>query len=164
MDRGQNRSGREHIAFVNQLGDLQQDGNLLRTDDHQYDPQVKELLGHINPVHPPENDLQWERRQQGAAMKILDDADVPYAAVAGNHDYFHWDRKTLPVKYIKYFGPQQRFAGKAGSGGYSPPCNATFPAGMNKYQYFNAGGRKFLSIGLQFAPDAMRSRLEAQLE
>jgi len=141
---------KEHIVFVNQLGDLQQDGNLLRTDSHQYDPQVKELLGHINPAHPPENDLQWERAS--SAMKILDDAGIPYAAVPGNHDYFHWDRKTLPVKYIKYFGPQ-RFAGKSWFGGYSP-ANATFPAGMNMYQYFNAAGRKFLSIGLQFAPDA----------
>jgi hypothetical protein len=139
----------EHIAFVFQLGDLQQDGNLLRLDK-QPDPTVKELLRNPNPEHPPENDLQWQRASD--AMKILDDADVPYSAVAGNHDYFHWDRKTLPVKFLKYFGPQ-RYAGKSWFGG-SSPAMAKSPAGMDMYQYFTAGGRKFLSIGLQFAPEA----------
>src|SRR5580704_12825823 len=72
----------QHIAFVSQLGDLQQDGNLLRLDQ-QYDPLVKELLAHPNPQHPPENTLQWQRADE--AMKILDRAEVPYSAVAGNH-------------------------------------------------------------------------------
>src|SRR5690242_8547731 len=39
----------EHIAFVFQLGDLQQDGNLLRTDDHQYDPVAKDAMAHATP-------------------------------------------------------------------------------------------------------------------
>jgi hypothetical protein len=138
----------EHIAFVFQLGDLQQDGNLLRLDK-QPDPSVKELLQNPNPEHPPENDLQWQRASD--AMKVLDDAGVPYSAVAGNHDYFHWDRKTLPVKYLKYFGPD-RYAGKPWFGG-SSPAMAKSPAGMDMYQYFTVEGRKFLSIGLQFAPD-----------
>jgi hypothetical protein len=140
----------EHIAFVFQLGDLQQDGNLLRTDDHQYDPLAKDAIAHAKPGEQLPNDFQWHRADE--AMKILDDADVPYSAVAGNHDYFHWDRKTLPVNFLKYFGPQ-RYAGRAWFGGASP-ANATFPAGMNMYQTFSAGGVKFLSIGLQFAPDA----------
>jgi hypothetical protein len=139
----------EHIAFVFQLGDLQQDGNLLRTDDHQYDPPAREVIAHMDPAHPPINEFQWKRADE--AMKILDDANVPYSAVPGNHDYFHWDRKTLPIYYIQYFGPQ-RFSGKSWFGGYSP-ANATWPAGMNKFQIFAAGGIKFLSIGLQFAPD-----------
>src|SRR5436190_340086 len=78
--------------------------------------------------------------------------DTQYSTDAGNHDYFHWDRKTLPVNFIKYFGPQ-RYAGRSWFGGFSP-ANATLPAGMNMYQYFSAGGVKFLSIGLQYAPDA----------
>jgi Calcineurin-like phosphoesterase len=143
----QNRQA-EHIAFVFQLGDLQQDGNLLRLDK-QPDPTVKELLQNPDPQHPPENDLQWQRASE--AMKILDDVDMPYSAVAGNHDYFHWDRKTLPVKFLHYFGPQ-RYAGRSWFGG-SSPATAKSPAGMDMYQYFTAGGRKFLSIGLQFAPD-----------
>jgi hypothetical protein len=143
----QNRQ-KEHIVFVSQLGDLQQDGNLLRLDK-QPDPAVKELLQNPDPKHPPENTLQWQRAS--SAMKILDDAGIPYSAVAGNHDYFHWDRKTLPLKYIQYFGPQ-RYAGKSWFGGYSP-ANATFPAGMNMFQFFTMGKQKFLHIGLQFAPD-----------
>jgi hypothetical protein len=140
---------KEHIAFAFHLGDIQQDGNLLRLDQ-QADPAVKELLANPNPGHPPENDLQWQRADD--AMKILDDANVPYSAVAGNHDYFHWDRKTLPVKFLKYFGPQ-RYAGKPWFGGSSPAMGNS-PAGMDMYQYFSAGGYKFLSIGLQFAPEA----------
>jgi hypothetical protein len=140
---------KEHIAFVFQLGDLQQDGNLLRLDK-QPDPTVKELLTNPDPKHPPENTPQWERAD--SAMKILDDADVPYSAVAGNHDYFHWDRKTLPVNYLKYFGPQ-RYSGKPWFGG-SSPAMGTSPAGMDMYEYFTAGGHKFLTIGLQFAPQA----------
>src|SRR5438874_2049053 len=31
----------EHVAFVSHVGDLQQDGTFLRTDDHQADPEVK---------------------------------------------------------------------------------------------------------------------------
>jgi Calcineurin-like phosphoesterase len=140
---------KEHIAFVFQLGDLQQDGNLLRLDK-QPDPTVKELLSNPDPKHPPENTPQWERAD--SAMKVLDDAGVPYSAVPGNHDYFHWDRKTLPVNYLKYFGPQ-RYSGKSWFGG-SSPAMGTSPAGMDMYEYFTAGGHKFLSIGLQFAPQA----------
>src|SRR4051794_32905078 len=47
----------EHIAFVFQLGDLQQDGNLLRTDDHQYDPLAKDVIAHAKPGEQLPNDF-----------------------------------------------------------------------------------------------------------
>ena len=141
---------KEHIVFVSHLGDIQQDGNLLRTDERQYDPAAKELIAHADANHPPENDLQWQRASD--AMKILDDAGIPYSAVAGNHDYLHWDHKVKPDKFIKYFGPR-RYKGRSWFGGYSPATKES-PAGMNMYQYFSAGGIKFLHLGLQYAPDA----------
>jgi hypothetical protein len=71
----------EHIAFVSHVGDLQQDGTFLRTDDHQSDPEVKELLVNIDPNNPPKNTRQWQRADE--AMRIMDDADVPYVAGGG---------------------------------------------------------------------------------
>jgi hypothetical protein len=139
---------KEHIVFVSHVGDLQQDGTFLRLNK-QPDKEQADLVAKSTPEHPAVNTIQWERAS--AAMKILDDADMPYCAVAGNHDYLHWDRKTLPVNYLKYFGPE-RFAGKTWFGG-SSPAMAKSPAGMDMFQYFSAGGHKFLSIGLQFAPD-----------
>src|SRR5438067_1152974 len=53
--------GDEHIAFVFQLGDLQQDGNLLRTDDHQADPLAKDFIAHAKPGEQLPNDFQWHR-------------------------------------------------------------------------------------------------------
>src|SRR4051812_19052213 len=142
--------GDEHIAFVSHVGDLQQDGTFLRTDDHQSDPEVKELLVNIDPNNPPKNTRQWQRADE--AMRIMDDADVPYVAVAGNHDFEHWGTIRNPVFYVEHFGPD-RFAGKSWFGGGSP-ATAKMPAGVQSYQYFTAMGRKFLTIGLRFNPDA----------
>src|SRR3954471_20082861 len=61
--------GDEHIAFVSHVGDLQQDGTFLRTDDHQSDPEVKELLVNIDPKNPPKNTRQWQRADE--AMRIM---------------------------------------------------------------------------------------------
>ena len=139
-----------HIVFVSQLGDLQQDGTYLRTDGNYRDPEAKELIHAANPTSPPQNDLQWERASD--AMRLLDDAGVPYVAVAGNHDFMHWGLIRDPYKYLKYFGPG-RFDGKPWFGGYSPP-SAKMPAGINNFQLFRAGGLTFLSLGLRYAPDA----------
>ena len=108
------------------------------------------MVAQADPANPPQNEKQWQRASE--AMKILDDADVPYVAVAGNHDFEHWGKIYKPVKYLHYFGPQ-RFEGKSWFGGASPASNKQ-PAGINMYQYFTAGGTKFLSIGLRFAPDS----------
>src|SRR5690348_12077498 len=139
----------EHIAFVSHVGDLQQDGNLLRMDAHQADPEAKKIMATTQPGDHPANNFQWVRAD--AAMKVLDDANIPYVAVAGNHDYLHWDRKTLPDPYLHYFGPQ-RFTGKSWYIA-SSPASPRFPAGMNSAQLFHAGPYTFLSIGLQYAPD-----------
>lgn len=139
----------QHIAFVSHVGDLQQDGDLLRMDARQHDEEAKKVMATTQPGDHPANTFQWVRAD--AAMKILDDSGIPYVAVAGNHDYLHWDRKTLPDFYIKYFGPQ-RFAGKSWYIA-SSPASPRFPAGMNSAQLFHAGPYTFLSIGLQYAPD-----------
>src|SRR5581483_6065527 len=140
----------ENIVFVSQVGDLQQDGTYLRTDEHQFDDTIKDRIqaSKENPNNPPQNDVQWQRAS--ACMKILDDADIPLCAVAGNHDYEHWDKIAWPIKYLAYFGPQ-RYWRKKWFGGYSPGGKVS-PPGMDMFQYFQDGGTKLLSIGLQFAP------------
>ena len=61
--------------------------------------------------------------------------------------------KTLPVKFIQYFGPGAIRGKGKWFGGFSP-ANSTFLAGMNMFQYFSMGKQKFLHIGLHSRPMA----------
>ncbi len=90
----------------------------------------------------------------GKAMGILDAAGVPFGMSIGNHDYDNYGYLTgnLPlvskVYWTKYFGSgSPYFLGKPWYGGASDKL--AWNPGLSSYQFFSAGGRKFLHISLE---------------
>ena len=77
-----------------------------------------------------------------AAMKVLDDAGVPYSVVPGNHDLRGERDGTL---YNEFFSPK-RFEGKAFYGGSFGETNES------NYCLFSAGGIDFLVLSLEPLP------------
>jgi hypothetical protein len=95
-------------------------------------------LGDI--VETPTVEMEWMRAD--ADMAELDAAKVPYAVCAGNHDI---DLRTRAATLLNQHFPQMRF---------SPYMQGTFEAGKidNAYYYFQAGGRTWLVVALEFGP------------
>jgi len=140
-----NHLQKEKIAFVTHVGDIVEHGGLS-------DPAVLGV-GNVR---------EWSVAD--AAMGKLDGV-VPYGLSAGNHDFEIPNRgleafgaDTRADRFLQYFGPQ-RFAGYPWYGGSSPassvsvgvpPQLITHPAGLNKYQFFTAGGQRFLHFNLEW--------------
>jgi hypothetical protein len=138
-----NRSA-HNIKFVMGLGDIQNDGNpYYASATNPYQPDFTRPTGLVA------NEQEWINAD--ASLDILDKAGIPQSIVAGNHDYLDNTIKKEPIYYLKWFGPQ-RFAGKSYFGGASPETTTSL-AGMNTWYTFEGGGRKYLNIGLQYAPD-----------
>lgn len=106
---------------------------------------VRFVLGVGDIVNNGSEEAQW--RNADAAIRTLDDAGVDYALPVGNHDY-RYSKPSLRVAplFNKYFGPQ-RYAGKSYYRGQ-------YPAGSNEnfYVTFDAAGRKYLVLLLEFYP------------
>ncbi|OLT49406.1 hypothetical protein BJF88_02825 [Cellulosimicrobium sp. CUA-896] len=89
-----------------------------------------------------------------AAMRNLEDGELPYSVLAGNHDVRnssddHYDTAydLADEPYLRWFGPD-RAAGQLTDGG-------TDPTGMNQYQVFEAESQEFLVLALSWrASDA----------
>lgn len=91
------------------------------------------------------NEKEWESASR--AMEILDGV-VPYALVPGNHDYNKGSppRDRLTTKINDYF-PPSRFQ-------EWPTFGGTMESGHieNNYHLFEAGGDKWIVLGLEFGP------------
>ena len=87
---------------------------------------------------------EWIRAHEAA--RILDGV-VPYSAVPGNHDLVIKDKLITrdSTLYNKYFGVQ-RFTKEPWYGGHMDATND------NNYCTFQAAGRDFLVLSLEFAP------------
>jgi hypothetical protein len=116
------------LAFVVHLGDLT-DSNLEHED-------------------------QWDVADD--AHQILDDAQIPYSVIPGNHDMRELNGDSVLSRdlsvYNSFFGPS-RFSDANGNplpwtgfGGYMAD------APENKYWLFEARGLRFLVLGLELAP------------
>jgi len=100
---------------------------------------------------------EWDNANRG--VSILSRSPLPFGMVPGNHDYDnqpHWWEGPLGTggnPYLDggrtwdfYFGPQSRhFAGKPWYGG-------SFRQGMNSYQFFTGGGKRFLHFSFEMNP------------
>lgn len=87
------------------------------------------FLTHLGDITDNQDDIdQWNNAD--AAMKILDDAGLPYGCCPGNHDFHYGNGQSiatyeapeydaLGTNYRAYFGPE-RFTGKSWYGGCSP--------------------------------------------
>lgn len=134
----------KNLAFVTFVGDIVQHGNgQFRT-------------GVVGQYTLWDTRTEWD--YANLAVSVLSATDIPFGMVPGNHDYDNYSWYTGPnapgasrplgggALWNAYFGPKSRhFAGKTWYGG-------SYNNGMNSYQLFTAGGRKFLHLGLQMEP------------
>ncbi|MCO7223576.1 DNRLRE domain-containing protein [Pleionea sp. CnH1-48] len=81
---------------------------------------------------------QWENANR--AMTVLDDANVPYGVVGGNHDFLYPGDYYDPdgTNYLRYFSPS-RYEDKPWFGGSSP-------SGLSSYQIIESNGQQYLFI------------------
>jgi 3',5'-cyclic AMP phosphodiesterase CpdA len=111
------------------------------------------FVAHLGDVVDQVNqDVEW--RTADEAMRTLDEADLPYSILAGNHDVRNsaddvfddqYDLASEP--YLQYFG-KDRSAGQSTYGGSDP-------TGMNTYHLFEAEGQQFMVLALSWrASDA----------
>ncbi|MBN2217199.1 MAG: metallophosphoesterase, partial [Pirellulales bacterium] len=88
--------------------------------------------------------LEWERASR--AMGLLDSV-VPYAMVPGNHDYTPDGGANGRSTRINDYFPPSRFERWPTFGGTMEPGRIE-----NNYHLFEAGGKKWLVVGLEFGP------------
>lgn len=91
------------------------------------------------------NNTLTEWQAAYAAYTILDNANVPYSVIPGNHDNPDGGRKRDTRRYNQYFGPQ-RFDERAWYGGHFRNTND------NNYCIFEVNDLKFMIVNLEFAP------------
>lgn len=99
------------------------------------------FVTHVGDVVDEAIDLsEWERAH--AALSRLD-GEVPYSVALGDHEYeVEENMGTSTENYVAYFGPG-RYASYEWYAGSSD-------SGKNHYQIFDAGGRRFLHIALEW--------------
>ncbi|KOV92616.1 Tat pathway signal sequence domain protein [Streptomyces sp. NRRL B-1140] len=99
------------------------------------------FLSHLGDL--TQNGAKEEFAAIGEAFRVLDRQGVDYSVLAGNHDVKSSttdQRGATP--YLDAFGPQ-RFEGKPTFGGASPD-------GYNTWHRFQAGGRRWLVLALDW--------------
>lgn len=106
---------------------------------------IQMVLGVGDIVNDGASDAQ--QQNANAAIRILDNAGIPYQLAIGNHDYDGANPKSRSVVgFNRWFGPA-RYAGKAFYKG-------NFPAGSNEnfYGELTIGGKTYLFLMLEFRP------------
>ena len=152
------------LRFVTHVGDVVQHG----------DGSTMNFLANYG---TPQN-IEWLNAMK--AMDVLDATGVPFAMSIGNHDYDNMFYSapeaypplvSTPSWWKKYFGSGSKcFRGKPWYGGASdevgyistgaggsgkgeyPPAGTRCNYGLSSYQFFEAGGKKFLHISLELEP------------
>jgi hypothetical protein len=136
----------KNIAFVTFVGDLIQHG----------DGQFRLPASEGQAARTMDTRAEWDIANR--AVSILGRSGVPFGMVPGNHDYdnYSWFSEdggpgaSRPLAGGRawgfYFGPTSRhFAGKSWYGGASPN-------GLNSFQTFEGGGKRFLHLSLEMDP------------
>lgn len=106
---------------------------------------IQVVLGVGDIVNDGASDAQ--QQNASAAIKMLDNAGIPYLLAIGNHDYDGANPKSRSVVgFNRWFGPA-RYAGKAFYKG-------NFPSGSNEnfYGELTIGGTTYLFLMLEFRP------------
>jgi hypothetical protein len=113
--------------------------------DHQVERNIRFVI-HLGDITNSNADSEWPIADQ--AYDILDNGNIAYSIMPGNHDYYPWPNGALNRSYTKlnsYFGPD-RFVGKPWYGGHRGAGNES------NYSFFEVGGLKFMVLSLEFAP------------
>jgi hypothetical protein len=162
-----NNKTTQNIKFAMHLGDLQNPGNPYRASTTDiYAADTSRPLD--NESEAQAKLTKWNRAEAG--INVLDAGGIPYSLVAGNHDYLDHNTKSEPWLYLQRFGPNRYITkpkkdelNQTTYGGSSPAHPVNDYAGMNSYHRVNAGGYRFLNIGLQYAPDEHDLRWAQQI-
>ena len=106
---------------------------------------IQFVLGEGDIVNIAEQPLQWQNAD--AAVKLLDNANIPYVLAIGNHDYGDDDPSTRDTSaYNSYFGPSRYAQYSWYMGGYPSGTNDNF------YAEFTVNGKQYLILALEFVP------------
>ncbi|UJL45837.1 lamin tail domain-containing protein [Virgibacillus sp. NKC19-16] len=84
---------------------------------------------------------QWEVADN--AMKVLDDAEIPYGVLAGNHDVHNKDHNY--ENYSEYFG-EERFEGRSYYGG-------SYEDNRGHYDLISVNGNDFIMVYMGWGVD-----------
>jgi hypothetical protein len=100
---------------------------------------------HVGDIVEEGEDHEWVVADESFAML---DGVVPYLAVPGNHDITRGSSKEGPRDTTKFNAvfPPWRFAGRPWYGGHKGVTND------NSFAYFEAGGQRFMVLGLEYGP------------
>jgi hypothetical protein len=106
---------------------------------------IKFVLGLGDIVNNGSSTTQFQNAD--AAVRLLDQAGMPYVLPLGNHDYRNADPRTRDANlFNQYFGPQ-RYANYDWYKGHHPDMG-----NENFYTVFNVGGKDYLVLALEFSP------------
>ena len=113
--------------------------------NNQANYNIQFVLGEGDIVNTAEQPAQWQIAD--AAIRLLDDANIPYVMTVGNHDYGQEDPSTRDTSaYNSYFGPSRYAPYSWYMGGYPNGTNDNF------YAEFTVNGKQYLVLALEFAP------------
>ncbi|MFA7441051.1 MAG: metallophosphoesterase [Sphingomonadaceae bacterium] len=139
----------KNVVFTTFVGDIVQHG------DGQF--RQKPADGTGQQFQEYDTRAEWDIANR--AVTILTRAGMPFGMSPGNHDYDNyswWEedgrgpgaRRPLTGGRVwdLYFGPESRhFADRPWYGG-------SFNQGLNSYQFFEGGGKRFLHLALEMEP------------
>lgn len=105
---------------------------------------IKFVIHEGDIVSDPYNPAQWDYAD--ASLIVLDDNDIPYSVVPGNHEHTSSDDPTSSVhsNYNNYF-PWWRYAGKPWYGG-------RYSGYSNNFQKMTIGEEKYIFISIDWCP------------
>ncbi|WP_409344764.1 lamin tail domain-containing protein [Paenibacillus sp. MBLB4367] len=102
--------------------------------DNKEDLKIKYVFHTGDIVDKSYQEYQWVNAD--GDMKVLDEANIPYGVLAGNHDVNHKDEDY--TKYSQYFG-EDRFKDKPYYGG-------SYKNNRGHYDLISAGGNDFIML------------------
>ena len=103
---------------------------------------IKFVMHEGDIVYHWNNGTQWG--YANTSMSILDDNDIPYSVVPGNHDHENYHTDGSTYYYNQYF-PVSRFSSEPWWGG-------NYSQNDNNYQLMTIGGDDYIFLSLDYCP------------
>ncbi len=106
---------------------------------------IQFVLGEGDMVNLADQTVQWQNAD--AAIRLLDNANIPYVLPIGNHDYDDYHPSSRgTTAFNTYFGPSRYAQYSWYKGGYPGGTNDNF------YADFTVNGKQYLILALEFVP------------
>jgi Carboxypeptidase regulatory-like domain/Bacterial Ig domain/Calcineurin-like phosphoesterase len=106
---------------------------------------IQFVLGEGDIVNVADEPAQWQNAD--AAIKLLDNAKIPYVLPLGNHDYDDFNPSARgTTAFNTYFGPSRYAQYSWYKGGFPSGTNDNF------YAEFTVNGQQYLILALEFLP------------